>query len=182
MHAMSRPLSILAVAALVACGGNTNDGSSNTEPDSGGASDDASTTASFPLGKYGPCALSDSPNTLGGSGGTITLSESDGVLVTKLSGTPTGSLDFEPTSGTSATIHPAGQSIVGSFTECGGGANESGAISDPSPGTATLVLTGATLTYNASTLFLTMVGNVDVKDGSGCFGGPLSATVTCPKE
>jgi hypothetical protein len=117
-----------------------------------------------------------------GGDGTIILSESDGVLVAKLSGTPTGSLDFEKTSDTSATIHPAGQSIVGGWTECGGGADEAGAIADPVPGTAPLVLTGATLTYNASTLFLTMVGNVDVRKDSDCSGGTLSASVTCPKE
>jgi hypothetical protein len=102
--------------------------------------------------------------------------------VAKFSGRVAGSLHFEQTSSTSATIHPAGQSIVGGWTECGGGADEAGAIADPVPGTAPLVLTGATLTYNASKLFLTMVGKVDVRDGSDCSGGTLSAAMTCPKE
>jgi hypothetical protein len=179
---MKRPLFILAFAALVACGSSgTGSGSSKDTPD-GGAPDDASAVTSFPLGTYGPCSVTDSPNTLGVSGGTITLSSADGILVAKLSGSPTGSLDFEETSSTSATIHPVGQSIVGGWTECGGGVSASGGIADPGPGTAPLVLTGATLTYNASTLFLTMVGNVEVADGSDCSGGMLSATVTCPKE
>jgi hypothetical protein len=179
---MNRPLSILAFASLVACGNSgTSSGSTGVTPDSS-TPDDGSTFARFPVGTYGPCSLSDTPNTLGGGGATITLSETDGVLVAKFSGTATGSLDFDQTSSTSATVHPAGQSMVGGWTECGGGADEAGAIADPVPGTARLVLTGATLTYDASTLFLTMVGNVDVRDGSDCSGGALSAAMTCPKE
>jgi hypothetical protein len=177
---MNRSLSMLAIATLVACGGSiTSNGSTKTTLDSS-TPDNASTIAGFPVGTYGPCSTFDTPNTLGGSGGTITLSESDDVLVATFSGTPAGSLDFEETSSTSATIRPAGQSIIGGWTECGGIVDQAGGIADPAPGTAPLILTGATLTYNASMLFLSMVGNVDVGDGSDCSGGPLSAFVTCP--
>ena len=50
----------------------------------------------------------------------------------------------------------------------------------PTPGT--LVLSGGALSYDASTLFLTMVGNVDVPDGSVCAGGGLSVAVFCPSQ
>ncbi len=185
--------------SILACGASTGSelgsGAGGTSGrDSGshttsGTREDAGAEESFPLGLYDGCSLEEEPNTLGFFSGTVTLSLTRGVLAATFGGADgsvtsglSGSLDFTETTGTSASLAPAGQPLPGPWAECGGGGTPGGGIADPVPCGGTLDVASGMLTYDANTLFLTMVGNVELPDGGDHFAGPLTATVTCTRR
>ncbi|HEY6459847.1 MAG TPA: hypothetical protein VIY73_06835 [Polyangiaceae bacterium] len=164
------------VAALVfaaafplaaACGGKT------TAPGAGASGATAGNDASAPgwadeeLGVYGSCAFSDF-GMVSGSGGEMTLTrlvsgEIQAVFASD-AGTPAVfTLAFHPTSGTSATLEPAGQPMPWEgFCWSGTIATDAGLPIDPAPTDFTLDLTSGALTYDADTLYLSVVGTPDI--------------------
>lgn len=159
----------LAAALLLAtgCGGRT------TSRATGGAGTSATVDASAPdwadeeLGVYGSCAYSDFGMVSGG-GGVITLTRtSSGELQAAFAddaGVPGAlSLTFRPTSGTSAALDPAGQSVPWEgFCWSGPIATDAGLPIDPAPTSFPLFLTAGALSYDADTLYLSLVGTPDV--------------------
>jgi hypothetical protein len=142
----------------------------------------------FPLGTYGTCSI-DAVGPGGwrsgeGNGFTLTLSQIDAELTaTYDGGGSSGSLDFTVTTATSANLAPSGQPLPGGWTFCGGGVDEAGAIADPVQAEAVLNITSGALTFNSSTLFLSIVGEIILPDGGvSCSGGQVTAAFTCNKE
>jgi hypothetical protein len=106
-------------------------------------------------------------------GGGMTLGQSGPVLLASYGGTanPIASLEFAPTSSTSATLLP-GQETTNISVPCA-----------PLEFTPTVAqLASGSLTYNAGTVFLSVEGTAEPVDaGNGCSnaGGLASVFVTC---
>jgi hypothetical protein len=114
----------------------------------------------------------------------LTLSEVGGVLTATfgdVTGGVSGVLDFSVTTDTSANLAASGQPLQGAWAYCGGGVDDAGGIADPVPSEATLNVTTGSLTYDSSTLFLSIVGEV-IPPGPSCSGGQVAAAFTCGKE
>lgn len=167
-----------ALALLVGCNGGEVVGS------------DAGDASGFPLGAYDNCFLGTFLDTPGGggvatNGGTVTLAQAGSVLTATYHASNGGvlgaSLEFTQTSGTSATLLP-GQEVDGIELSC--------APKDFAP-SVTQLASGA-LTYNAGTLFLSVVGTagpVGSEDAGAddaaayCWnpGGQAALAITCGK-
>ena len=191
----TRLLRIVTLTALLgACGSASTEGTSNGDGQGAGASGSGGTsnggtgsgtdggTSAIPLGLY-ECASSESGAfiNIGGLTGTMLLNGSGTELTATYAvgdATPEVSFTFAVTSETSATLAPAGQPFLGAWVSCGGGVASNGGIADPVPGTATLNVTGGELTYNASTLFMTVVGHSLSDIQSGCLAPSGSLTIT----
>ena len=114
-------------------------------------------------------------------GGGMTLGQSGSVPTASfggaggISGIPTASLRFSPTSGTSATLLPS-QDVTNVEVDC-----------EPNQGPTPTVtqLASGSLTYNAGTVFLSIEGTAEpVALYTGCSspGGPASTFVTCSDD
>jgi hypothetical protein len=198
--------SILAACSLAACGGkaaspsssssdssssngngsstttgsSSSGGTSGRTDDAGAQANDAATGEStFPLGVYGNCVQTVNQGASSASlptGGTVALSSSGSTLVAMLSDYSV-SIDFAPTSGTTATLAP-NQSVPGPWASCGGGVSPSGGIADPGPGPGDFEPNSGVLNYDANTLFVSLVGNI-VPQADDCDGGPADLSLTC---
>ena len=145
-------------------------------------SGDGALPSGFPLGAHDNCFYSTFLQTSGGGGvagpgGAIVVSQTGSTLTVGYGGDG-GALDtslaFTPTSPTSATL-AAGQELDGVRVACG----------ELAFAPAVTQLSAGALTYNADTLFLSVVGTAEPLDaGAGCTnpGGPVGFVVTCIDE
>jgi hypothetical protein len=180
-------------AILFACGSSSPDDPTHTQGQGdggGGSSGDSAVVSAIPLGVY-TCLEDESGGFLNvdGGSGTITLTQTGTRLTATYaegSAAPTVSFTFAATSASSATLDPPGQPFSGSWVACGGGQTSGGGIADPAPGTATLSVTGGQLTYDATTLFMSIVGHslTDIESGCQAASGSttITATFTCKKS
>ena len=157
-------------ALLLACGGTAPAGAP-----------DATTGWSDVLGVYGDCSYGN----LGfaaGKGGTLTLTETSAGLTAAYTAT-TGtsfSLDFAQTSNTSATLAPPNQTMPWeALCWTGPAITDSGLPIDPGPTALTLRVTSGALTYDAETVFLSVVG---VAETDAMCEGRSNGSLTCSKE
>jgi hypothetical protein len=193
---------VVAVAAvcLLACGAAgdpTNQGPSNGNSGSGvgeggtqcssagnSAGNSGSSTGgggSLPLGVYADCSITQTSGggsgSISGAGGTLTLTQAGSVLTATYTDSASGSLEFVGTTDTSASLRAPGQTFNGLQAECGGGGL-------PVPVAAGLSVSAGELTYDASTLFMSVVGTFLTPDaGVSCQiqPGSVTVTITCSK-
>jgi hypothetical protein len=133
------------------------------------------------LGVYGDCSFGN----LGfasGTGGTLTLTKSQSGVLTMTYANPQASfsLDFAPTSDTSATLAPPNQPMPWSAL-CWSGTvvTDSGLPIDPSSTSLTLMVTSGALTYDAETVFLSVVGTPET---DATCEGKSTGSLTCSRE
>jgi hypothetical protein len=111
------------------------------------------------------------------SGSTITVGYGgDG-------GIPDTSLEFTPTSDNSATL-PTGQQRAGIEIVCVSEQSGPG-LSDPGFGPSVAQLASGSLTYNAGTLFLSVIGTVEAPGAYGqcaSLGEPVAFIITCSDD
>jgi hypothetical protein len=150
--------------------------------DGGGTKGDGTGGPIFPIGVYDHCDVTTMAITLpqpgGGGGGfaqddaTITLTQTGSVITA--TDQPTGprgilaggfALDFVATTSASAILAPSDQPFV----------QFSGVVSNCD----VTALSAGSLTYDASSLYLSIVGQVTNDAGAGC---AVSATFVCSKE
>jgi hypothetical protein len=139
------------------------------------------------LGVYGDCSYAQF-GVASGSGGALTLSQQpSGTLVVAYAlpydAGPAFSLDFTATSSTSATLDPTGQPIPWEAFCFAGNVmpNDSGFPPDPVPMQLTLRLTSGALTYDAQTVYLSVVVDPSVDADIECEGN-TAGSITCSKE
>ncbi len=142
---------------------------------------DATTGWSQVLGVYGDCSFGN----LGfasGSGGTLTLTENaSGALTVTYAATQTSfSLEFTPTSDTSAVLAPTNQSMPWeALCWTGAEVTDSGVPIDPGATALTLRVTSGALTYDAETVFLSVVGTPET---DATCEGKSTGSLTCSRE
>ncbi|HEY1691108.1 MAG TPA: hypothetical protein VGG39_03050 [Polyangiaceae bacterium] len=175
LRARRAPSAWVAAFLLATAGGGAACGGRTTSPGAGasGASGSGAPDAAAPgwtdqeLGTYGSCTFSDF-GFASGAGGEVTLTRTSSgalqVVFGEDAGQPAGfSLTFLPTSGTSAALDPAGQPIPWEgFCWSGPAVTEGGLPIDPAPTSVTLSLTSGALSYDAETLYLSVVGTPEV--------------------
>jgi hypothetical protein len=170
-------LSTLVVAGCGAASGLGSGGSSGTTSDttsaagSGGSSGTTSNTTSFPVGTFTSCAEgNEGPdgsfvNEDGViSGATLTVAQEGSTLTVTyvdLSGA-NDAFTFEPTSDTSAVLASGGATATGFTGNCVQGPGDIGIFP------ATVTAAAGALTYEASTMFLALVGTIAGGDGTPC--------------
>lgn len=96
---------------------------------------------------------------------------------------PAFSLDFTPTSSTSATLNPTGQPIPWEAFCFASNVmpGDSGFPPDPVPTQLTLGLASGALTYDAQTVYLSVVVNPSFDADIECEGN-TAGSITCSKE
>jgi len=165
------------------------DGSAGSDSSDGGCTSPTSFDASggswdggFPVGAYDDCIYTTFLDTPGGggsngAGGAAVVSQSGSTLTVSYGGdggVVDTSLEFTATSGSSATILP-GQEVDGIDIVCGN--------LEQAP-SVTQVASGS-LTYNAGTMFLSVVGTAEpLAADAGCSspGGQVALVVTCNND
>ena len=178
-----------AVCTAASCGGQALEPAPSSS-EAGTGSDAAPPDAMAPgwsqqLGVYRDCSYSD-VGVATGMGGTITLTQSSAGKLTLTYGDAeagarvTFSLSFDPTTGTSATLDPPNQSIPWElFCWSGPPITDSGLPIDPAPTSVMLRLTAAALTYDAETVYLSVVGRPET---DATCEGRAAGTITCSRE
>jgi len=179
---------------VAACGGRVRGtaagGSSSGEGDhpDAGSGGDAGGGWSDVLGVYGDCSFAQF-GVGSGSGGTLTLSrDPSGTLVVTYAlpydAGPAFSLDFAATSSTSATLDPTGQPIPWEAFCFGSNVmpSDSGLPPpDPVPTQLTLGLASGALTYDARTVYLSVVVDPAFDADVECEGN-TAGSITCSKQ
>ncbi len=179
--AVSTPALIVATCCATACGGHV-----RTDPDvqeRASAMDAGTSELGFFFGAYDNCFVNSSrvspPSaTSSGKSGNATLVQRGSVLAFSYRGGASvgyATLDFTRTSDTSATLSPKAQSLAGVQLWCAGSLR---------PTLGHLMVTSGALTYNAGSVFLSVVGTVgDVETGDRCSAAEQFATsITCHRE
>ncbi len=179
---------LAAALAHASCGGLATGAAPGSGVDAASGSDLGDATApgwSRQLGVYADCSYSDF-GFVTGTGGALTLTQSSSGALTASYGSPDAgaresfTLTFSPTTGTSAALDPADQPIPWEAL-CWAGtiATDSGLPVDPAPTPITLVVASAALTYDADTVYLSVVGTSDV---DATCEGRLAGSITCSRE
>jgi hypothetical protein len=180
---------VMAALALSACGGRAEGPAPNAGPSDGqasgnGSSQDgsasgpgtsdsdaggASATPDFPLGVYACTASATVPNgTGGGFPGTLTITQSGSVLTAAYVDTGAefgGTLQFKASTDSSANPAVPGQ-VFQAICALGGGVD-------------TVSVTSGSLTIDANTLFLSLVGDYEGSDP--CAGVQATISLVCTK-
>jgi hypothetical protein len=171
--------------AVDSAGGGSSAGAGD-HPDAGTAGDSGGGWSDV-LGVYGACSYAQF-GVASGSGGALTLSGgSSGTLVVTYASAydagPAFSLDFTATSSTSATLEPTGQPIPWEAFCFAANVmpNDSGFPPDPVPTELTLRLASGALTYDAQTIYLSVVVDPSFDAAVECEGN-TAGTITCSKE